>query len=327
MAATGEAYDEWKGGDAVSSRRRQQRGKKDGKKKKDQGLLTFVCLLMCCGPPVVVVGGVLIGQWAAVRSQHRDLVDGFNAAVAQWNAPSRTHVAFADARYTLAVGAGSTAPVAGVLPATLRRSSAPERQHRVMGGVESLESWTPLRYELASAGQGNETGLPLASAFDTRVMLGLMLYEQRADAPGGRLLVAELPSFPIFREATLRTTALSCRSAFGQYNYAAGTCTEAQMADAVCLKLELLGGGSDARWGADLAGGGMGCEASDGWLPVRYKGVFTGTDGRLVNRHTLPVIVRSGASPFVRQHTPCLLRPRTAVSNSLWSGCRSSRRR
>ena len=45
----------------------------------------------------------------------------------------------------------------------------------------------------------------------------------------------------------------------------------------------------------------MGCEASDGWLPVRYKGVFTGTDGRRVNRHTLPVIVRSGASPFVRQ--------------------------
>ena len=42
---------------------------------------------------------------------------------------------------------------------------------------------------------------------------------------------------------------------------------------------------------------------------------------------TLPVVVRSGASPFVRQHTPCLLRPRTAVSNSLWSGCRSSRRR
>jgi hypothetical protein len=269
-------------------------------KQKDQHLLTFVCLLMCCGPPVLVVGGVMIYQWAIIRAGHAEKVDTFNDAVREWDEPSRTHAAFESASFTLALTDGSTPRLVAHLPAVLRMTRAPEARP-IFAGVEKLVQFQPLRYELVLPGQTNATGIIIKRVFDESLRIGLSLYSIAVDETGVQhsTLVAEVPAFHVFRVAEVPTTALKCRHSYGEYNYAAGICTERQVAASVCVKVALAGVGSTAHWAPSSDGGNIGCDARDDWAPVRYEGVYTGiNDARLVE-HTMPVVVRNAGSPYI----------------------------
>lgn len=264
-------------------------------KQKDQHLLTFVCLLMCCGPPVLVVGGVMIYQWALIRSRHAETVDAYNDAVREWNQPSRPHAAFQSASFTLALSEGTTPRLVDHLPAQLRPSAATEARP-VFAGVEQLEAFVPLRFELVLPGQVNRTGIAINRMFDETLRVGLRLYSAVGEHSA---LVAEVPAFHVFRVAEVPTTALKCRHAYGKFDFGAGICTEMQVAEAVCVKVALAGVGAAAHWAPSSAGGGMGCDARDDWAPVRYKGVYTGIgDARLIE-HVMPVVVRSADSPYI----------------------------
>ena len=269
-------------------------------KQKDQHLLTFVCLLMCCGPPVLVVGGVMIYQWAIIRSGHSEMIDTFNDAVHEWDQPSRTHAAFLKASFTLALAEGSTPRLVNHLPAVLRMTTSPEARP-IFAGVEKLVPFAPLRYELVLPGQTNRSGVAIARVFDESLRMGLNLYSTTVDEAGVQhsTLVAEVPAFHVFRVHEVPTTALKCRHSFGQYNYAAGICTERQVAASVCVKVALAGVGSAAHWAPSSDGGGIGCDARDDWEAVRYEGVYTGVnDGKLIE-HIMPVVVRNAGSPYI----------------------------
>lgn len=269
-------------------------------KQKDQHLLTFVCLLMCCGPPVLVVGGVMIYQWAIIRAGHAEMVDTFNDAVREWNEPSRTHAAFESASFTLALTEGSTPRLVDHLPAVLRATRAPEVRP-IFAGVEKLVQFQPLRYELALPGQTNGTGIVIKRVFDESLRIGLRLYSVAIDETGVQhsTKVAEVPAFHVFRVHEVPTTALKCRHSYGAYNYAAGICTERQVAASVCVKAALAGIGSTTHWAPSSDGGDIGCDARNHWAPVRYEGVYTGVnDARLVE-HIMPVVVRNAGSPYI----------------------------
>lgn len=54
----------------------------------------------------------------------------------------------------------------------------PEQVHPILAGVESLEPYVPLRYELVLPGQVglNRTGILIDRMFDETLRIGLRLY-------------------------------------------------------------------------------------------------------------------------------------------------------
>lgn len=242
----------------------------------------------------------MIYQWAVVRAGHAEIIDTFNEAVREWEEPSRTHATFASASFTLASNEDSTPYLVNHLPAELRATRSRENRP-IFAGVEKLESFVPLRYELALPGQTNRTGIIIRHVFDESLRLGLRLYSTATDENGvqRRALVAEVPAYHVFRVHQVPTTAQKCHHSHGQYNYAAGICTERQVAALVCVKVALTGVGAAAHWTGSSDGGNIGCDAADQWTPVQYQGVYTGVDDKHLVEHIMPVTVRNAASPYI----------------------------
>lgn len=93
--------------------------------------------------------------------------------------------------FRLALDPDTTPRLVDNLPQTLIKTTA-EEVHPILAGVESLEPFVPLRYELVLPGQVglNRTGISINRMFDESLRIGLRLYSLYPHASTGAVTPA-----------------------------------------------------------------------------------------------------------------------------------------